>query len=53
MGSSGELWTIFVVFMEFLANHRPPRALYRSLMAGRFIDINKHPGFLPVGVGET
>ena len=40
-------------FAECLANERPPWAVYRGLMSGRLISLDKHPGLWPVGVGGT
>ena len=40
-------------FAEWIANGRPPWAAYPVFMSAQFITIDKHPGFRPVGVGET
>ena len=39
--------------MEYLTNDHPPWAEYCTLMAGRIIVLDKHPGVYPVGIGET
>ena len=39
--------------MEWLGNRRPPWDAYRALMSGRLIALDKHPGIIPVRVGET
>ena len=40
-------------FVDWLANGSPPWAAYCALMSGRLITLEKQPGILPVGVGET
>ena len=39
--------------MEWLGNGRTPWAAYQALMSGQLIALDRHPGFRPVGVGET
>ena len=47
----GEIWKIFVEFVECLVNERNPWVTYCALMYGQLIVLDKHPGVHPVGVG--
>ena len=40
-------------FEHWMANSRPPWVVYRSLILGRLIGLNKFPGVRLVRVGET
>ena len=40
-------------FTEWMGNVRPPWAVFRALMSGRLIVLDKQPGIMPVGMGET
>ena len=40
-------------FVEWLGNGRLPWAVYRALMSGRLIALDKQPSIRPVGMGET
>ena len=44
---------IVVDFVKWMGNWRPPWAVYRALMNGRMIALDKQPGIRPVRVGET
>ena len=37
---------------DWLANHHPPWAAYRALMAGRLVALDKQPGVRPLGIGS-
>ena len=52
-GASCELRLIVSGFTEWLSDWRPPRAVYRAMMTGRLIALDKQPGIRMVGVGET
>ena len=51
--ASGELRVIFEEFGEWLCNGQPPWASYCAMMSGRLIALDKCPGIIPVGIGET
>ena len=51
--ASAELRLIDRDFMEWLNNGQPPWATYQAMMSGRLITLEKQPGIIPVGVGET
>ena len=51
--ASGELRLIVRDFKEWMGNRRPPWDAYRALMSSRLIALDKQPGIMPVGVGET
>ena len=51
--ASGELRLIIAEVGEWLSNERPSCAVYRAMMSGRLIALNKSPGIRPVGIGET
>ena len=38
---------------RWLANHHPPWAAYRALMACRLVALDKQPGVRPIGIGEV
>ena len=47
------LWNIVGEFGDCMANGCPPWAVYRALMSGCLISLDKCPGVRPLGVGET
>ena len=51
--ANGELRLIVGKFTEWPGNEWPPYSVYRALMSGRLIMLDKQPGIRPVGVGET
>ena len=51
--ASVELRLIVGDFVKWLGNERHPWSAYRALMSGRLIALDKQPGIMPVGVGET
>ena len=51
--ASAELRNATAELVDWLANHQPPWAAYRALMAGRLVALDKCPGVRPVGIGET
>lgn len=51
--ASAELRKAVAEMTDWLANHSPPWAAYRALMAGRLVALDKCPGVRPVGIGET
>ena len=50
---SGELRLIVGDFTECLRNGRPPWDAYQAMMSVRMIELERQPGIIPVGVGET
>ena len=50
---SADLRVIVVYLSEWMDNHRPHQSAYWSMMARRFISIDKHPGVKTFKVGET
>ena len=50
---SAELRLIVGNFVEWLGNGRPPWAVYRDLMSGWLIALDKQPGIRPFRVGKT
>ena len=51
--ASVDIRVIAVSFTEWLGNQPPPWEVYYSLMAGRFIGLDNHPGVILVVDGET
>ena len=51
--ANAELRLIVGDFIEWTSNGRPPWAAYCALMSGRLIALDKQPGIIPIGVGET
>ena len=51
--ASAELRLIVGDFVEWLGNGRLPWAAYRALLIGRLVALDKQPGIMLVGVGET
>ena len=49
---SKELRKEMAAWTNWLANHSPPWAAYRALMASRLIALDKQPGIRPIGIGE-
>ena len=47
------LRTSMETFVDWLSNGIPPWVTYCAFMLGRLIDLDKHPGVCPDGVGET
>ena len=45
------LCTSVETFVDWLDNGSPPWAAYRVFISGRLIEIDKHPGVRPVGLG--
>lgn len=50
--ASGELREEMAYWQDWLANHSPPWAAYRAVMARRLVALDKQPGVRPVGIGE-
>ena len=50
--ASADLRLIVGDFIEWMSNGRPPWSVYRVLMSGLLIALDKQPGIRPVGVGE-
>jgi hypothetical protein len=38
---------------NWLANNLPPWATYRAMWSGRLLALDKMPGVIPIGIGET
>ena len=51
--TSRELQLTVGDLVEWLGNGRTPWSAYQALISGQLIALDKHPGFRPVGVGET
>ena len=51
--ASGKLGLIFGDFVEWLGNVRPPWSVYRALMSGRLVTLDKQLLIRSVRVGET
>ena len=50
---SEKLRVVFARLADWMANSSPPWAAYHALMACRLVALDKRPGVLPVGIGET
>ena len=44
---------IVAQFGEWISNRRPPWAAFQVMMSGRLIALDKSPGIIPFGIGET
>ena len=51
--TSEELRIVVENLADWMANSSPPWAAYRALMACRLVALDKRPGVLPMGIGET
>ena len=51
--ASEELRVVVASLDDWMSNSSPPWAAYCALMACRLVALDKRPGVLPVGIGET